>query len=803
MLKNYLVTALRNLRREKSSTTLNLLGLTLGISASLILFLLVRHHYSFDTFHSNRDRIYRVNSSSEGNTGKDYSSGIPSPLPEAFRLDFPEAELVTFTSYRSGGLITIPLPGGIEPKRYEEERGISFVEPNFFNIFDRKVLHGDASKALDDPNEAVISATWAVKYFGKEDARGEVFQFDSKDYKVGAVMEDPPVNTDLPLSVMLSYATVKKELEEHGWNSTWSDEHCYILLKDGARVSDIEARMPAFVKKYIGDDNRDNRSFVLQALSEIHFDDRFGNYNYNTVGRQMLMTLSVIAIFLLLTACINFINLSTAEAIKRSKEVGIRKSLGSTRSQLITQFLGETTLVTVASAILAIGFAYLSLQFLNPFLDLKLGISVSDTTLWSFLFLVVVVVSVVSGLYPSMVVSAFSPVLALKNKMGNKNSSGFYLRRGLVVLQFFISQVLVIGTLVLISQMDYFRSKDLGFRKDAIVTLPIPVSEIPLPADSAASSKMKTLRDELLRVPGVEMASLNNTPPSSSSTSGTGFTLEGSDDFYETQVKTIDGNYVALFDLQFVAGGNLTDTDTAQGFLVNERLARLTGHENPGDMVGKRIKMWGKNLPVVGVVKDFHTVSLHSEIEATILLNRIRSYRSLSVRIRPTDMQSTIAAIRTKWEATYPAFVFSYEFLDESIREFYETESRTSTMLAMFASLAIFIGCLGLFGLASFMANQKTKEIGIRKVLGAGIDSILLIFSKEFLALILVGFLFAAPVAWYGSNIYLDDFAYKITLGPGLFVAGLSLTLLVAAFTVGYRTVRAALVNPVESLRSE
>lgn len=803
MIRNYLITALRNLRREKSSTILNLLGLTLGISASLILFLLVRHHYSFDTFHTNRDRIYRINTSSEGNNGKDYTSGVPSVLPEAFRMDFPEAEQVTFSSYRSGGLITIPL-AGVEPKRYQEERGISFVQPNFFQIFDRKVLHGASDKALDDPNEAILSASWAVKYFGKEDARGEVFQFDNKDYKVAAVMEDPPVNTDLPISIMLSYATVKKELDDHGWNSIWSDEHCYILLKEGTNVSSIESRIPDFVKKYLSeDDNRDKRSHVIQPLAEIHFDDRFGNYNYNTVSRQMLMALGMIAVFLLLTACINFINLSTAEAIKRSKEVGIRKSLGSTRRQLVTQFLGETTLVTVGAAILGIGVATVALRFLNPFLDLQLGIALADTTLWSFLFLVVISVSAISGLYPSLVVSAFSPVLALKNKMTNRNSSGFYLRRGLVVLQFFISQFLVIATLVLISQMDYFRNKDLGFRKDAIVTLPIPVSEVPVAADSGRISKMRTLRDELLRVPGVEMASLSNTPPSSGSVSGTGFSMEGSDAFYETQVKTIDANYIELFNLQLVAGSNLTDMDTAQGFLVNERLARLTGHENLEAIVGKRVKMWGKNLPVVGVVKDFHTVSLHDEIEATIMLNRIRSYRNLSVKIKPTDMQKTIAEVRQKWEATYPEFVFSYEFLDESIREFYESEARTSKLLAMFTSLAIFIGCLGLFGLASFMANQKTKEIGIRKVLGAGIESILLIFSKEFAVLILIGFALAAPAAWYGMNLYLDEFAYKITLGPGLFIAGLTVTLLVAALTVGYRTLRAALVNPVESLRSE
>ncbi|MBL7865083.1 MAG: FtsX-like permease family protein, partial [Cyclobacteriaceae bacterium] len=571
--------------------------------------------------------------------------------------------------------------------------------------------------------------------------------------------------------------------------------------KDGSKKEDVEARMPEFVKKYLGNDNRDQRTFILQPLAEVHFDDRFGNYNYNTVSRQMLMALSVIAVFLLITACINFINLSTAEAIKRSKEVGIRKSLGSTRRQLIAQFLGETTMVSVGAALLAVMLAQVSLQFLNSFLDLHLALQFGDPVIWMFIVGIVGAVSIISGLYPAFVVSAFSPVHALKNKAGNKGSSGFNLRRGLVVLQFFISQFLVIATIVLVTQTNYFRNKELGFRKDGIIT--VPVARIASRLDSANMIRMKTLRTEIMSLPGVQTASLSNSPPSSGSVSGTGFSVEGAEEFYETQVKTIDGNYLELFGLPLAAGENVMDLDTARGFVVNEKLAAMTGHKDPTTMLGKRIKMWGKTLPVVGVVKDFHTVSLHSEIEATILLNRIRNYGSLSIRLDPAKVQETIAAIKTKWEAIYPESVFSYEFMDESVRQFYETEQRTSVLLSIFTSLAIFIGCLGMFGLASFMANQKTKEIGVRKVLGASVENILFIFSREFGVLILVGFVLAAPLAWVGMNRYLSEFAYKIELGPAVFLSGLALTLLVAAATVGYRSLKAATVNPVESLRSE
>jgi len=510
----------------------------------------------------------------------------------------------------------------------------------------------------------------------------------------------------------------------------------------------------------------------------------------------------VIGVFLIITACINFINLVTAEAIKRSKEVGIRKTMGSSRGQLIVQFLGESSLVTLFSVLLAIAFAQLGLSFLNPFLDLSLSLNfLSDGALWIFLISVTVIVALLSGLYPSLIVSGFKPVFAIKNQITNKNSSGYNLRRGLVVLQFFISQFLIIGTIVLISQMNYFKNKDLGFRKDAILTVPIPENQRYGFQDG--SSKMRTLREEVSRLKGIELASLSNTPPSSGSVSSTDFQVEGKDEHYGTQVKAIDGHYLSLYDLKLLAGASVLDLDTAQGFVVNEKLASMVGFTNPHDIVGKTIKMWGKKLPVVGVVQNFHTVSLHDPVEATVMLNRIRNYETLSLRVNPTDVQATIKEVQQKWEATYPDFIFSYQFLDEQIKEFYEREQKMSVLLSVFTSLAIFIGCLGLFGLATFMANQKTKEIGVRKVLGASVESIVFQFSKEYVKLVIIGFLLAAPVAWYVMSHWLNDFAYKIEIGPSIFIAGLGISSGIALITVSYRSLRAATVNPVNSLRSE
>ncbi len=803
MFKNYFKTALRNLLRQRGTTFLNISGLTLGLATSLILFLLVRYHKSFDIYHSNYDRIYRANVQSDGNDGKNYTSGVYPGFPEVFSNDFPEAEEVTFVSYRNGSFIVIPQEGS-EPKKYDEERGVAYAQPNFFKVFDRKILIGDSEKGLDEPNELILSKRSAIKYFGKEDAIGEVLRYDDKDFRVTAIMEDYPSNTDFPFDILASYITVKKGRDESAWTGIWSDDHCYFTLKAGSSIADIEARMPTFVTKYLGDStrNRDNTAFVLQPFNQIHFDDRFGNYNYNTVSDASLLTLSIIGVFLLLTACINFINLTTAEAVKRSKEVGIRKSLGSSRNQLIFQFLGETFLVTLVSIVVAIVLAEVGLSFLNPFMDLTLSLNFSsDISLWVFIIGTLVIVSVLSGLYPAVVVSSFNPVKALKNQLSAAHSSGFNLRRSLVVLQFVISQLLIIGTVVLISQMNYLRNKELGFHKDAVITVNIPVGE--QAGANGGTSKMRTLRDELLTVSGVEAASLSSTAPSSGSVSSTDFTIEGDDKHYGTQVKQIDGNYIDLYGLKLITGKGVADIDTAQTFVVNERLAQVAGFANPEDIIGKNISMWGKTLPVSGVVKNFHTVSLQDPLEATIMLNQIRGYYTLSVKLNPQSLQDALKEVQAKWERTYPEYIYSYRFLDEQIREFYESEQRMSVMLLIFTSLAIFIGCLGLFGLTVFMANQKTKEIGVRKVLGASVESILMLFSKEFIKLILIGFCVAAPIAWYAANQYLEQFAYKIPVGPELFLGGLAITLLIAIVTVGYRSMKAAIANPTQSLRSE
>jgi predicted permease len=801
MLKNYLTTAFRNILRQKTTSAINVGGLLLGITCSLVLFLLIQHVTSYDTYHINRDRIYRVVHESDGNQGKNNTPGVPSVLPDAFRLDFPEAEEVVFTSYRAGSLVTIPQESG-DPKRYTEEAGVVFSQSNFFRIFDRDIVAGDKDHGLDDPNEAIISQRWAQKYFGKSDVLGEVVEFDDRDYKITAVMEDFPTNTDFPFDLMLSYSTIKEKTEENGWHSIWSDEQCYFLLKQGESIEKVEARMSAFTDKYVGDDNPNNAKFLVQPLREIHFDDRYGTYSYSTVSRGFILAFGVIAFILILTACINFINLSTAEAIKRSREVGIRKALGSTRQQLIRQFLGETFLITLVSMIASLGVTQLVLSLLNPFLDIELSLQLmGNPVLWVFLVGTLITISLLSGMYPAFVVSGYHPALALKNLINNRSVSGYNLRRALVISQFFISQFFIIGTIVVMKQLEYFQNTSLGFRQDAIVIVPIPQRESPEGADGM--SKMRTVREEILRIPGIGNASLNSAPPSSGRVSGTHFKVEGSDEDFGTQIKQVDGRYVDLFDLELVAGQNIKDLDTADGFLVNEKFVKTIGLHDPGEIIGRQVNIWGKQYPVVGVVRDFHTVSLREPIEATLMMNRIRGFESLALQVNPAQVQESLDRVKDVWQNAYPEHLFTYEFLDQQIREFYETEQKMSVLFGIFSSIAMFIGCLGLFGLATFLSNQKTKEVGVRKVLGASVESIIFLFSKEYIKLILVGFAFSAPLGWFAMNTYLDTFAYKIPIGVGVFVVGLVVTMAIALLTVGYKSLRSAMVNPTVALRSE
>ncbi|GHM99645.1 ABC transporter permease [Cytophagales bacterium WSM2-2] len=800
MYKSHFKTSWRNLIRNKGYAAINIVGLTLGITCSIVLFLIVKKGNSYDKYHAKGDRIYRAVTKSKGNEGFKYTQGIPVELPDALKEDISGIEEVAFTSYRRGSLISVYSNGQV--KKYEEPKGLAFTEPSFFKLFDRKILIGSAAKCLDDPHEAIISQKWALKYFGKSDPVGELVEYDNVQYKITSVMEDFPDNTDLPFDLLLSYATVKIPPGKNGWSGISDGDNCYFLLKGGQSIASVEAQMPAFVKKHMGDDSDEAEiAFIMQPLHAIHSDSRFGN-NGTKLPIESQIAFSIIGVFLLITACINFINLTTAEAIKRVREVGVRKVLGSSRRQLVSQFLIEAFTITILATLVSLGAVQLALGFLNPMMEFSLSLNLfSDSKVLLFLLALVIVIAFLSGLYPAWMVSGFQPVLALKNQMSSgKNSSGYVLRKGLVVFQFFISQFFLITTIILTRQMDFLQNHETGFSKEAIITVSIPKQRI---TPEARAANIHALKNEVLRLPGVEDASLNYSPPSNNSVLGSDFSMVGSDKNYNMQFKQADGDYIKLYDIKLIAGEPLPDLDSLTCIVVNEKFVKTAGFATNEEIVGKEVSMWDRKLTVKGVVKDFNTQSLGKAIEPVVLFNDVNGYQNLSIKLNMARMTEAVEKIEKTWKEKYPEFIFSYSFVDEQVKNLYRGERKMASLLNAFTIIAILIGCLGLLGLVAFIANRKTKEVGIRKVLGASVESIIFLFSKEFGKLILIAFALSAPLAGFVMHKMLQKFAYKIEIGPSIFLTGLIFSSLIVFITVGYRSFKASTANPVKSLKTE
>lgn len=793
MIRNYLTIAFRNIRRSLGFTVINIAGLSLAITCSIVLFLLITFLTSFDNYHPDGDRIYRIATTSDWGTAEyDYTPGVPAPLPEAVRSDISGIESVLFISGRWSALVSVEEGG--ERRMFEEETSIAYTDATYFEFFKRDLLAGDAT--LDQPNQAVISEKWAEKYFGDKDPIGKTIRIDNvRDFVITGMMEDYPPNTSFPFELLMSYETIRKQKNEAGWHNVSSDDQCYIKLPSDGNPANIEAQLADFTKKYSGDEDARHMTRWLQPLKDIKHDTRLSNYRHRTVGRESIWAMGAIMVFLLITGCINFINLSTAVAVRRSKEVGIRKVLGGQRGQLIFQYLSETAVATLIAIVVSAGLAELVLMKLNSFQELDLHIDLSSPSFWVFIISIWLAVSLISGLYPSFLLSGFSPAVALRNKLTNRTSGGFGLRRALVVFQFVISQFLIIGTVVLLSQMNYFNTKDLGFSREAIVTIPIPQRDN-LTAKAALFAEVRSLA-------GVQSASLCSTPPSSGAVNVSSFQVDGIERTNSAaHIKAADWAYLDLFDIELIAGRPFDDIDTANAWLVNEQFVKWFNME-PEEMLGRNLRMWGHTLPIVGVVRDFHTMSLERPIEPTILLKDPAGYQNLAVKIRPGQFNETIDRIEKAWSSLYPDFLFSYEFLEEEIANFYRDTQRLSVLLIVFSGVAIFISCLGLYGLVSYIATRKEREIGVRKVFGASTGQIAYIFSREFVLLILIAFAIAAPASGYVMELWLQNFAYRIPLQWFMFATGMGVTLIIATVAVSYRSLRAALARPADILRSE
>jgi len=748
MIRNYLKTAFRALFRNRMHAFINVLGLSMGITCSLVLFLLANYASSYDDFQENKDRIYRIVNEGEGQGGeKDYTPGVPIPLPNAVREDFPEFEKVVFTRNHHGEMLFTINPEAELPNYFElENNRLVYTEPQYLDVFTTNWKVGNKQTALADPGNIVISESIADKFFPEGNPLGRVILFNKKtQLRVSGVIADPQDNSDIPFDMLVSLSTIKDEIKDSGWNSVSSDDQCYLLIAGNDNPGKFTERFDAFVDKYLGEEEKE--SYHLQPMSDLHFNDNWSNYSYRTVSKGEILVMIIIAIFLLLTACVNFVNLSTAVAVKRSREVGIRKVLGGTRSQLMLQFLAESLGIIVLSVIFALGMAELMIMYLNPFLEVSLEINLSDPKFLFTLIGGVLLITFLAGFYPAMVLSRFKPALALKNLITHRHSGGLSLRKGLVVFQFFISQFFIIGTIITLSQMDYLRNADVGFQTDALINIRIPEDD---------QAKKKTLKTELNRLAGVQQVSLQFSNPSSSSTSISNFYVEDKPEEYFTAMKFADEDYIDIYGIELLAGRSIRPSDTLREVVVNEKLLKYIGHEGTYDeAIGMQVRVWGENVPIVGVVKDFHAQSLKEDIMTLMIFSYTDAYRMATVNVSMRDFNVVNADIKNVWKTLYPEFDYEHTFLDEAMKQFYEGEQKMTAIFTFFSVIAIVIGCLGLFGLASFMVNQKVKEIGVRKVLGATVTSIVSMFSMSFLKLIGVSFVLAAPAAWYVMNQWL------------------------------------------------
>jgi putative ABC transport system permease protein len=816
MLKNFFKIALRNLWKKKVFSIINIAGLAVGVAASVLIFLVMHYELSYDGYQSKRDRIFRVTSTltkSANGEAVEREGSVPILLPDAMRLDFPQFERVAALWNVSGAQIHVPGPRGLEDEHvFKQNDGIFFTEPSLYNLFDFVWLEGNAS-GLSDPNTVVLNQSVANTFFGNpKNAIGKTIQLWSfrVPLKVTGVFKDLPDNTDVPVSIGASYATFRK-INQQGFadvnqwfNPSWNSE-CYVLLGNGKDIRTVAAQLPRFVGKYYPADlvkGATRVSLGFQPLKEIHLDTRFGTWKGDALTPKELWALAIIGSFLLLVACINFINLATAQSVSRAKEIGVRKVLGSTRTGLLSQFLQETALISLVAVVLGTMLAWLAVPYLGGMMKKAFSLDLwQNPSILLFLVITVVMVTLLSGFYPGMILSRFNPAEAIKSKISAKVVGGISLRRGLVVVQFVIAQLLVIGTLVVVRQMEFFRSQPMGFEKKAVALLE-------LPSDSLDKLKYTYLEHEVLSVPGVRAVSLCMDAPASwgSSSADIYFGNDPVKKDFGAAIQYADTGYLRTFQIGLAEGRIPYPEDSVREVMINETLVKDLGLRFSSDALGKTIAFYSGNAPrytIVGVIHDYNSKSLRDAVVPLALLSNKNAYNYVAFRMDADKLSTTLSKIHRIFTGTYPYYIYDLNFLDDRIESFYHTEGIISQLFKVFAFLAIFISCLGLYGLVSFMAMQKTKEVGIRKVLGASVQSIVYMFSKEWTVLLGIAFLISAPLGYYFMHQWLNGFYYHVSLGLGVFALAIGFSIIITWITVGYKAIRAAFANPVDSLRAE
>ncbi|MET3499326.1 ABC-type antimicrobial peptide transport system permease subunit [Mucilaginibacter rubeus] len=822
MFKNYFKIALRNFWRHKFFTFINVIGLSIGISSALVIYLIVHFDFTFNQNFDNGDRIYRVVSNYTFSGEEAHNRGVSGPVPEAVRNGVSGVELTVPFFLLNQPNVFIPEKGRV-PVKFKLQDNVILADGRYFSMFKYNWLAGSANTALNSPNQTVLTSDQAKKYFPQlsySQMMGRVITYDTISVAVSGIVEPLKENNDFTFHDFISYSTAKAnkalsdELSLTSWGGTTSSSILFVKLAPNATAANFEKQLNIILKKNDPPkpENKGNtRDFALQPLSDLHFNSIYGTFDSgNPANKTTLYGLLVIAAFLLLLGCINFVNLTTAQATQRAKEIGVRKTMGSSRTQLITQFLSETFIITLLAVIISVALAPAILKLFKDFISAGIKLDLlQQPHLFVFLFLLIIVVSLLSGFYPAALLSGYKPVLVLKNQASSNTGKtrNAWLRKSLTVTQFVIAQFFIMATVLVGKQIHYALTKDLGFKKDAILIINSPWKNRTL-------SKNQVFMDKLKAIPQVELVSAGKAAPSSTSTNSTEATyIDGKKEIkIELYEKYGDPNYINVYKLKLLAGRNIQYGDSTRAFLINNTYAKLMGFKNPADAVGKYIDKFNgdKRMQIIGVVADFYSESLHSAIKPTCIhiSNSYYNNGTFHIALKPqtaggNEWKKAIASMEKTWKEIYPEDDFEYSFFDESIAKFYDSEQHTSTLLTWATGLSIFISCLGLLGLAIYNTNQRTKEIGIRKVLGATVTQIVTLLSTELVMLIVLAFVLVTPLAWYAMNKWMESFADRTTISWWIFVVSGGGMLLTALITSSFQTVKAALANPTKSLRSE
>jgi len=787
MIKNYFKTAWRNLLQNKTFSLINIFGLALGMTCSLVIMLWLKDEIKKDKFHQNGKRLYRVMENQYYSGNVSTFDATPGILAENIVKDMPDIQMASQMLWEEEPLFTVN-------NTYDKEKG-RYVEKDFLRMFSFKLTKGDPATALARPDAVVISKKLSEKYFKGQDPIGKMIRIDNTDnVMVTGVLDEIPKSSSLTFDFLMSFEQWRKK---NDWAKEWGNNgpRCYVMLAPNASIEKVNAK----VKNYLKTKNKDsNVELFLQNYGESYLYSDWENGKQNGGRIEYVKIFSIVAIIILVIACINFMNLATARSLRRAREIGVRKVVGAGKGQLIGQFIGESLFVSFIAICFSLLIVILLLPSFNTLTEKHLSIDFTDPTFLLILVGLTLVTGIISGSYPALFMSSLKPIIVLKGLKFRPGAT--YFRKALVVFQFSLSIILILGMIIIYRQIDFIHNKNLGFAKEDLLYMPL---------EGELQKTYPIFKEQLLKQPGIKNVTSAQSSPLEVGSSTYGVRWPGKDTtkliLFSSNPVTYD--YIKTMGIQMAAGRDFSTEyglDT-MNYLVNEAAAKKIGYKDP---VGKELTMWGDKGMIVGVMKDYHHNSLHVPIEPLILRLHKMSWGgtywgNVIVRTEKGKTKQAIASMEKLYKQFNPGFPFKYYFTDDEIANRYKAESTVSKLSRYFAFLAIFISCLGLFGLVTFTAEQKTKEIGIRKVLGASVTGIVGMLSKDFLKLVIIAAVIAFPVAWWAMHRWLNDFAYRVNIGWWVFVVAGIVALLIALLTISFQSIKAAIANPVKSLRTE